>query len=457
MEKQIWKDYYLDSERLFSMNDDQERRLVLKVAALMDFLPVVTQCVETAAVFFGLGRNESLKLRLAAEEIFSYLSLSVCRGELLEVQCTGGISYARIEFHFSVSALNMSALNMTTAVSGDSDEDMAQMGLVIASRIVDRLYITTGLQNRVVLAMEEDKVYPPLPDIPVKALDIRGGLTVATPDTEGIKRFILQTGLCAHDPLRPAFFKYPGKVADMVAAGNCHALTAQDAAGNIAGGMLYRLLTEKIIEIFCPCIFYPSREEEIAALLMETCISKTARTKALGLVNLTGLPSSLRGQFETLGALTYFQEGGVPIVRQAFCRLLHEDSGCLVWTDPVMKDYLEGEYSRLFLARDIREIRNLGETRTGPSIFATELHRERSEAFLRPLWPGVDQAINLNRHIEFCRKESLCNIFFVLDLGISWHASLMPILMSCHFKAEVIIPFAGQADLVIFQYHEPES
>lgn len=439
------------------MNNNQYRHLSLKVATVIDFLPAVTQCVETAAVFFGLGKNESLKLRLAAEEIFSYLCNRVCRGEPLEILCKGGISYARIEFHFSVSALDMGALNMTTAVSFDGDDDMTDMGLVIASRTIDRFYITAGIQNRVVLAMEEDKVYPPLPESAFKFVDIRGGLSVTTPDTEGVKHFIMQTGLCSHDPLRPAFFKYPGKVADMVAAGNCQALTARDAAGNIAGGILYRTLTEKVMEIFCPCVFYPPREEEIAAMLMEACISKTARTKVIGLVNLTGLPPSIQAQFETLGSLTYHREGGDPLVSKAFCRLLHEDPGCQVWTDPAMKDYLVAEYHRLFLARDIREVRDLGEARTGPSIFSTELRRERSEAFLRPLWPGIDQALNLKRHIQFCKKESLMNIFFVVDLGISWHASLTPVLMSHHFKPQVIIPFAGQADLVIFQYYASES
>ncbi|MDD5475542.1 MAG: hypothetical protein PHU03_03395, partial [Syntrophales bacterium] len=219
----------------------------------------------------------------------------------------------------------------------------------------------------------------------------------------------------------------------------------------------YRFLTDKVIEVFRPCSFYPSREEEILAMLMDACIANTARTKAIGLVNLTGLPPSMEHQFETLGTLTYFQDGGSPLVSRALCRLLHEDPGCQVWTDPALKDYLEKEYHRLFLAREIREVRNLGETRTGSSIFSTELNRERSEAFLRPLWPGIDLDDNLKRHIQLCRKESLVNLFFVVDTGISWHASLVHVLMSNHFKAEVIIPFAGQADLVIFQYHEPES
>ena len=436
------------------MNDHQPCRLSLKVTALTDFLPAVTQCVETAALFYGLGKNESLKLRLAAEEIFSYLCDRVCRGAPLEIVCLGSLSHARVEFHFAVSAFDMGALNMTTSVSLDDDEDMTQMGLVIASRTVDRLYISKGIHNAVVLAMEQDKAYPAIADKTIEALDIRGNLSVAAPDAEEARRFAMQMTLCGDDPLRPDFFNYPGKVADLAASGICHALVAKANAGTIAGGMLYRPLTNKIMEVFSPCVFDPSREDEIAGMLMEACISKTARTKVVGLVNLTGLSASLRPQFETLGWLTDYREKGNPAVNPAFCRLLHEDPGCQVWTNPALRSYLEEEYTRLFLARDIRDVRNLGDARTGPSIFSTEMRRERSEAYLRPLWPGDDLAVNLERHIGLCKKESLKNIYFAVDLGIVWHASVTPVLLSHAFVPRIIIPFAGQADLVVFQHDE---
>lgn len=433
----------------------QDERLSLKITALMNYLPAVLQCVETSAAAFGLGRDESLKLRLAAEEIFSYLCSRVCRGAPLEMICRGCLSHARVEFHFSVSSLDMGALNITTAVPVENIEQAEEVGLevglVIASRIIDRLHLQTDAQNHVVLSIEQDKFYPALP-ASVKTFDIRGALTVETPDLGGIQRFALQMGSCAKDPLRPAFFNYPGKTADMVTAEHCLALIARNTSGNIAGGILYRPLTEKIFEIFSPCIFSPRREEEISSLLFEECLLKTAKTKAVGLVSLTGLPAFLQPQFETLGELTYHRVNDAPIISPAFCRLLHEDPGFQVWAHPALKGYLEKEYSRLFLARDIQPARELGDARAGQSIFGTEMRRERAEALLRPLWPGNDFSDNLNRHLALCRKESSINIFFTLDLGVYWHAFLAPVLISAGFTPKVIIPFAGQADLVIFQY-----
>lgn len=442
------------------MKYSPDDRLSLKITAVMDYLPAVMQCVETASIFFGLGRDESLKMRLATEEIFSYLCSRVCRGYPLEIICQGCLSHARVEFHFSVSSLDMGALNITTVVPVQNNvcvtEVGLEVGLIIASRIIDRLNIRTDTQNHVVLSIEQDKSYPVI-SAHVKTMDIQGELTVEIPDQERIRRFALQLGAADGDPLRPAFFNYPGKVADMVTAGHCFALIAWDASGNIAGGMLYRPLTDKIIEIFSPCVFFEPRRDEISTLLLEECLLKTAKTKTQGLVSLTGLPLLLQPQFEKLGDLTYRRESGSTLVSSAFCRLLHEDPGCQIWTHPTMKDYLEEEYGRLFLARDIHLVQHLGDTKKGESIFGAEMHRERSEVIFRPLWPGDDFSKNLNRHLDLCRKESLNNIFFILDLGVHWHAFLAPSLIKEGFVPKMIIPFAGQADLVLLQYDKFEA
>ena len=259
------------------------------------------------------------------------------------------------------------------------------------------------------------------------------------------------------DPLRPPFFNYPGQVADMVTAGDCQILTAVDAKGECAGGVLFRFLTSRIIEMFGPHGFHDGREGEIAAMLLDACITNTARTKAIGLVSLTGLSVSSQAQFELLGLIKHYATEGKAVEIQAFYRLLHEDPGCLVFTDECLKDYLRQEYARLFLAREIRDVRNQGETKTGVSIFSTEVRREQSLANLRPLWPGADFDANVKRHINFLKGESIANIFFALDLGVSWHASLSPVLLNNHFRPALIIPFAGLADLVIFQYDRTES
>jgi len=439
------------------MTHDNDRIVSLQLTSRISFLSVATHCVETAAKAFGLGREESLKLSLATEEIFSYLCSHVCRGEILDIRCVNGFSYVRVEFRFSVSVLDMGSLNIAASVDCENEDDMTEMGLAIASRTIDRLNIIAERQNRICLAIEKDKDYPPAPETSIAPVDLTGTLMVETPETEGVKGYVTLVAQGSPDPLRPPFFSYPGKVADMVAAGECQVVTVVDAKGECAGGVLFRFWTARIVEMFGPHVFNQSREGEIAAMLLDTCIARTVRTKAIGLVNLTGMPPSIESQFELLGLLNHYPQDGEAAHRHAFYRLLHEDPGCQIFTEGTLKGYLQGEYERLFLAREIREVRDQGEMKAGASIFSTEVRREWSQAILNPLWPGDDLDANLKRHLHFLEEERINNIFFYLDLGASWQAALMTVLITNHFRTAFIIPFAGQADLLVFQYDRTES
>ncbi len=96
----------------------------------------------------------------------------------------------------------------------------------------------------------------------------------------------------------------------------------------------------------------------------------------------------------------------------------------------------------------------MGETRLGASLFAAEIVRERAEATLRPLWPGADLAANVARHVRYLQADGLTTLLFEIDLGLPWHAELIPVLMANGFTPALLLPFAGQADLVIFQHHD---
>lgn len=437
-------------------NREPDPALAMQLEARPSFLSVVTGFVDSAARAFGMGREETLKIGLTAEEIFSFACERICPGKPVDIRCLDGKYFMGVAFRFPVSALDMGALNITASARCDREEDLEETGLILASRSVDRLRIDPDGRNRVRLSVEKDKSYPPAPEESPAPAAFRGTVATATPDGEALKRYVIQASRLSPGPLLPDFFRYPGKVVDMAAAGDVQAVVAADETGRVAGGILFRFLTERVVEILGPQVFDPPATEKVAADLLDACIARTARTKAIGLVSLTGLPGPVQSQFESLGALTLFGKGGRVSERPAWYRLLHEDPGCVVWTDGALGEFLQGEYGRLFLAREIREVRDLGETRSGSSIFSAEVHRERSEAVLRPLWPGGDLAANLERHVRFLGEEGFLNLLFELDLGVSWHASLVPVLLGRGFRPGMILPFAGQADLVVFQYHGTE-
>ncbi|MDD1749820.1 MAG: hypothetical protein LUO89_08085 [Methanothrix sp.] len=435
------------------MDEDRKRLLSLEITARTAYLRVVMQFVESSAIVFGLKKDEYLPLCLAVEEIYVYLCNFVCPGKALEVQCFNGLYYIRVLFRFSAAELNLSGLNIASTITHDRESDLDAMGLMIASRSVDQLNIIVEKNNRICLAITKEKSYPTHEDV-MPLPQSAGKISLEIPGAERLKCFAMLTGQSYAAPSRPSFLTYPGKVVDMVAGGEYGAMVALNPKKEIIGGILFYYRTEKIVQCFGPYSFHKEQEKAICETLMESCIGRIARTKALGLLSLSGLPESLRNHFETLGSLLYYEKGKAPVNEFSFYRHLHEDPGVEVWSCKDIDDYLRREYDRLALARDIRTIHDMGETHSGASLFSAEVHRDRHEVTLRPLWPGDDFSANVERHIRFLRNDHLLNIYFELDLGVPWHVGLIPVLMENRFIPGFILPFAGQSDLLIFQHHD---
>lgn len=433
--------------------------LTLSLPARPSYLRVATHFAESSASAYGLGEDECLKLSLAVEEIFLHLCSSVCPEQPLELRAINGIYYTRVLFLFASAQLDMKGLNIaTTFTCADGEADLAEMGLMLASRSVDHLHITVEKDHRICLAVTKEKAYPGIsapeaigktgaetgPDAAEKAI------LVETPDPEHLK--LLAVAVCSGNlPFVPAFFRYPGKVVDMVSSGDYRAVAAFNDRGRMIGGALFRFRSEKIVEIYGPYLSAMGEASSAELLILEDCVGRIARTKALGVLSLSGLPPAVRGNFEYLGSLVFSAEQGGGIERPSFYRHLHEDPGCEVWTHADFAAYLRNEHDRLILARDIRIARPMGETKAGASLFAADINRDISEAVLRPVWPGGDLNANVERHVCFLRNERFLNIFFKLDLGVPWHAELMPPLAAHGFKPRLLIPFGGKADVLVFQ------
>jgi len=104
--------------------------------------------------------------------------------------------------------------------------------------------------------------------------------------------------------------------------------------------------------------------------------------------------------------MTYLQEDGTATELSSFYRPLFEDNGVYVWTTLELKPFLEREYKRLILPREIHLTQYQGETLTPYSVFV--LIRKRTDrVILRAIWPGQDALENLKKHIRLFRKRNL--------------------------------------------------
>lgn len=431
---------------------DQPEQVSLKFCLNPVFLRLVTSFAEESGKAFGLNTADALKLTLACEEIFAYLCRAGRTDETITLEATNGGYYVQVKFSSKARDFNPRAFNLTSSVSFEDTASLEEMGLLIASRAVERFYIAEEPQQGFGLVLIKEKSYPDLTDLKVPEIKPIKNVTIKTPEADTLKLFVRLIATHYPSHLYPPAFLIPGKVVDMVASGEYGAKVAVDEKGQIGGGILWRWVGLKTVESFGPYLFNQPKGPEISEALTDACLGEIAKTEAIGLISRYSTPELPKGYFESLGSIDLFQLDGSAMPWPIYYRQLHEDLGCQVWAHPVLEDFLRAEYRRLFFAREIRSTRYGGEQRPAYSVFAPQFDRTNRQITLRAIWDGADASENLSQHLKVLKAETLPNIFFEVDLGHAWQANLSPILIDSGFRPRLILPYGGECDVVVFQY-----
>jgi hypothetical protein len=428
--------------------------VVLSARADEGFLPLVKSFVENSALCFGLGRDEVLGLKLAAEEVFVHLCRVVMPGGgPLQIHCSGGGYYVRTVFSFQTDAFDMRGFNLTASVSVEEDADLCEMGLVIASRSVERFQLNREKGGGLRLILIKEKSYPRDPEDSPAVCRPLSEFSLREPRGEEIKFVTHLARSCYSGAFLPDFFLYPGKVADMVATDEYHAIAAFGPSGEIGGAVLWHEVGRSMVECFGPYLFGQPAHSSLPEALQEACIGAIARTDAVGLINTCPTPELPVTHFERLGTLTVRTDvDGAGTDVQAWFRLMREDAGSAVWVHLALLDFVQRQYRRLVLPREIRHARNSGEHVPKHSVLAAEFDRLQGRVTLRPMWPGMDARDNIAQHLRLLVQEGMLNIVFAMDLGQSWQAELAPVLLGLRFEPRCVLPYAGQGDVVLFQF-----
>ncbi len=427
--------------------------LLLSFEADEIFLPVVTAFVEKAASCFGLAEGEALMLTLAAEEVFMHLCRKATRpGGPLEIACSNGGYFARVVFSLPCDAFDLKAFNVTASISLDDEAELESMGLVIASRSVDRFVLEREKGGQLRLTLIKEKAYPPLPPLEPVAASTLSKTALRSPSPAELK-FISRLAMSYYD--RSALsdiLLHPGKLSDMMTAGEYECLAAVGAAGEIGGAIFWRRLGEKMVECFGPYIFNQPESCAMSENLLEGCISAVARSGAVGIMNIGPPPGFPADQFELLGTFDSHGPHGSSTLIEAWFRMLAEDMGVTVWVYPELEAFICRQYAKLVLPREIRVDQPSGETVAPHSVLCAEFDRPRGRVTLRPMWPGADAADNIARHLTLMKNENIANIHFAVDLGQAWQSIFIPGLLEAGFEPRIVLPYAGKGDVVMFQY-----
>ena len=434
------------------------REVVLGTESDVELLPLVTSFVEKAALCFGLDRELAMELTLATEEIFIYLCRAVLPGaEPLEVRCTSGLYYVQTDFSFSAEVLDVRAFNLTTAISLDDESELEEMGLVLASRMVDRFQLSREQGRQVRLSLIKEKSYPAQEGDPTGVCRALDTFSIRPPNPEEVKLVAQRARGWYGGQYLAGFFQYPGKLVDMIESGEYRAVVAVGPAGEIGGATLWHWVGRQTVECFGPYIFGNAEESAIPEALIEACIGAIARTQAVGLVNTRPTPQLPEHHFERLGVLAMTAEDGSVMALQTWFRLMREDTGCAIWAHDTIRDFVEGECRRMVLPREIRSIQSAGERLPDHSVIAAAFDRLQHRVTLRPMWPGADVDANIEKHVQLVRREAVPNVFFMMDLGQAWQADFAPPLIRHGFTPCCLLPYAGESDVVLFQLSEAHS
>jgi hypothetical protein len=426
---------------------------VLSVDADEVFLPLVTSFIENAANCFGLGTEESLRLTLAGEEVFMHLCKVVMPSGLpVQIDCSDGGYYTQAVFSLPADAFDLQAFNITATISMEDDAEMDAMGLVLASRSVDRFLLSREEKGCLHLALVKEKSYPVLPEgRPASASPLTGAV-LRSPGPEELK-FISQLAVSCYDSgVLPGILLHPGKLADMITVGEYHSLAAVGKAGEIGAAIFWHRVGENMVECFGPYVFNQDPTSKIPEELLEECIGTVARTPALGIINTCPTPEFSRNHFELLGTLDNYAPDGSSGTVEAWFRLMREDMGAAAWVHPDLEVFVRRQYAKLVLPREVRIDRPSGENLPAHSVLSAEFDRPRGLVTLRPMWPGADAAENIERHVRLMKNEQIRNIHFDVDLGHAWQSIFVPGLLDRGFGPRFVLPYAGKGDVVVFQF-----
>lgn len=419
----------------------------LSLALVPQMLPTAVSFAEQSGKAFGLGQIRQQKLAQAVEKLFSFLVAHDTQGSMVRLLCWDGGFYVKLDCIFPINVLPAAAFNITAKEQYEDEDCLEKLGMLLAVRAVDRIDVVRKHHNllEVSLVVEKEFAIGACSLTPLLASE---RYTVKNVGMEEIKQFA-QRVTADYGVDAPAFFKFPGKVVNMVSSSEYNAALAIDGKGNVGAGVLWRQMG-KMVEFYGPYLF--AKQAGLAQAVTDAALAKLASTKAVCMVSMQPTADIPQGYFEILGDIMFQKPDSRQVQQRVLYRQLDEDNGAVVYANPALHPFLQDCYNRLILPRTIIPADNAGENLPKRSAFSVALDWHQHQAVLSKLAVGQDAKNNLSEHVAFLRSEGVPNIFFQLDAGKNEEAILAPALLASGFVPRLVLPWGGKGDVVLFQY-----
>jgi hypothetical protein len=423
---------------------------VTRIPFGVPFLPLAMEFVDKGAHGFGYGDRETSGLVLAIEELFSFYSRQAAVGSSVEIELEDQGYRLALSISFRTANPDMRAFNLTWRVSHDSEESLDMLGPMIAARSVSSLRLNFGAEEKVVIRMTRDRDYPPAITVPFPPPGTAKAIRLADPSPVDLRHFASMV-VTSGSSFVPSFLDRPGMAADMLNAGHLNAILALGGDW-IVGGVLWRPLTDTCIELYGPYLFSDDPDDSTLTMLMDEAVSRISRSRSRGLMRRQGPLKGYERFFDFLGELEMTGISGNAGHATYYYRQLKEESGGVVYCSGPLAAFLDDHYERLCLPRQVRQ--SAGDTARlrDASVLAVELEYPRSLAIIRPLCAGKDMTANLAGHLDLLASEGIANFIVELNTGLGEDTAFADALAETGFVPRLLIPDAGQGDLVIYDH-----
>ena len=417
-----------------------EKIVELRTPLTMNMLALTIGFAENAAKAFGLEAAQSLRLALAVEEVFAFLAARGQGEAVMRLLVRSGGYYVEIVCFVPLHALPTRVMNQTVAANPEDEDFLAEMGILLAARMVDRFRLALENEQEMGLCFLVEKEYPEMRA--QLAAPPAGNYRPGKGGRDELKRFAQQAGAFYRNEA-PDFFRFPGKVLDMVAGGEYEAVLAVDGKGNVGGGMLWTR-RGSLVEAYGPYVF----REGLAVGIVEKVLENLSRSQAVSMVIRRPTIDVPRDYFEELGCLTDSAAGtGGVLYRQ-----LEEDTGMTAFVHVSLQEFVTEYYERFVLPRDIIAVESAGERQAEHCVLSVTVDAGAKQAVLAAQVAGADAPAVLQDYLTSLQRQHMAAILFELDMGREEEALLVPALTAAGFAPLFVLPCGGKGDLIVFQY-----
>ena len=235
------KESYIIREADFKMNDSA-RPLFLALPYRVEFLNLVTGFVTECGQIFGANEKELFALRLAAEEVFSYIMEAFPLSDteaVFHLKCTA--KDGKVTFGFSNHGEPLNARATPEFAIDDLESTIAGLGLNLVRKLTDDCrFVNCGADGWVIFFVKQLAGFRPLPDTlavedVASALPADSKLRVFQATPEQVPQMISLVYRTYRYSYAKNYFYDDQSLRQALLEERVVAVVAEDAAGNIVG------------------------------------------------------------------------------------------------------------------------------------------------------------------------------------------------------------------------------